>query len=98
MTVALRLNAEQLFRLREGLAHQNLETVREALASAVEPTAVSLLAEEAEAAEVRRPLTLEDFDRLADELADAFAKSAPSGYQPLSDYALSREGIYEDHL
>ena len=39
----------------------------------------------------------EEFERLADELADYFEKNLPSDAKPLSDYAMSREGIYEDH-
>ena len=40
----------------------------------------------------------EEFERLADELADYFEESLPPDAKPLSDYAMSREGIYEDHL
>lgn len=40
----------------------------------------------------------EEFERLADELADFVEKSLPLDAKPLSDYAMSREGIYEDHL
>jgi hypothetical protein len=40
----------------------------------------------------------EEFEKLADELADFFEKSLPPDAKPLSDYAMSREGIYEDHL
>jgi hypothetical protein len=39
----------------------------------------------------------EEFERLADELADYFEKNLPPDAKPLSDYAMSREGIYEDH-
>ena len=40
----------------------------------------------------------DEFERLADELADFVEKNMPSEAKPLSDYAISREGIYEDHL
>ena len=40
----------------------------------------------------------EEFERLADELADFVEKHLPPDAKPLSDYAMSREGIYEDHL
>ena len=43
-------------------------------------------------------LSDEEFERLADELADYFEKNLPPDAKPLSDYAMSREGIYEDHL
>ncbi len=39
----------------------------------------------------------EEFEKLADELADYFEKNLPADFNPLSDYAMSREGIYEDH-
>ena len=44
-----------------------------------------------------KPLSLEEFDKLADELADKFMEFVGPDAQPLSDYAMSREGIYEDH-
>ena len=47
--------------------------------------------------ENNRRLSLEEFDKLADELADKFMEFVGPDFQPLSDYAMSREGIYEDH-
>ena len=38
------------------------------------------------------------FEQLADELADFVEANLPPDAKPLSDYAVSREGIYEDHL
>ena len=40
---------------------------------------------------------IEEFEKIADELADYVEKSLPADFKPLSDYAMSREGIYEDH-
>lgn len=45
-----------------------------------------------------RKLEDDEFERLADLLADEFEKRLPKDFKPLSDYAMSREGIYEDHL
>ena len=42
-------------------------------------------------------LSLEEFDVLADKLADLSMKIDGPDAQPLSDYAMSRESIYEDH-
>ncbi len=39
----------------------------------------------------------DEFEKLADELADFVEKNMPPDAKPLSDYAMSREGIYEDH-
>ena len=43
-------------------------------------------------------LSDEEFEKLADELADYVEKSLPADFKPLSDYAMSREAVYEDHL
>lgn len=40
----------------------------------------------------------DDFERLAEELADFVEMHLPPDAKPLSDYAMSREGIYADHL
>ena len=45
-----------------------------------------------------RQTSTSKFGALLDELADKFAEFAGPDVQPLSDYAVSREGIYEDHL
>lgn len=45
-----------------------------------------------------RKLSDDEFEQIADLLADEFEKRLPADFKPLSDYALSREGIYEDHL
>lgn len=42
-------------------------------------------------------LSLEEFEALADELAEKFMEYVGPDFPPLSDYAMSREGIYEDH-
>lgn len=39
----------------------------------------------------------EEFEKLANELADYFEQNLPADAKPLSDYAVSREGIYGDH-
>lgn len=43
-------------------------------------------------------LTNEEFERLSDELADTFQRCFKDGAPVLSDEAISREGIYGDHL
>lgn len=44
-----------------------------------------------------KPLDDEEFERLADELADYFKKSLPPDYKPLSDYTFTRESFYENY-
>ncbi|MCE2396648.1 hypothetical protein J4G02_19115 [Candidatus Poribacteria bacterium] len=43
-------------------------------------------------------LSDDEFEILADQLADEFTMSVESDCPPLSDYAVSREGLYEGHL
>ena len=39
----------------------------------------------------------ERFDQLSKQLVELFVATRPSTAAPLSDYAVSREGIYGDH-
>ncbi len=43
-------------------------------------------------------LSDDKFEALADALADEFMKYVGPDCRPLSDYAVTREGLYEDHL
>ncbi len=43
-------------------------------------------------------LSNDEFEALADQLADEFMDYVGQNRPPLSDYAVSREGIYEDYL
>ncbi len=60
--------------------------------------AEEIVVEMVESLATNRELSDEEFERLADELADYVEKHLPPDAKPLSDYAISREGIYEDHL
>ena len=44
------------------------------------------------------PVSDDKFEALADQLADDFMDYVGPDCPPLSDYAVSREGLYEDHL
>lgn len=43
-------------------------------------------------------LSVDERMALLNELADKFEEFAGPNVPPLSDYAVSREGLYEDHL
>ncbi|OKH37145.1 hypothetical protein NIES2119_15125 [[Phormidium ambiguum] IAM M-71] len=49
------------------------------------------------AAKVCQEITEEEFETMVDRLTDEFAKSVGENVPLLSDYAMSREGIYEEH-
>ncbi len=43
-------------------------------------------------------LSVDERMALLKQAADKFTKSVGPDFKPLSDYALSREGLYADHL
>jgi len=91
MVITIDLPPEVEAQLRESASRGDSETVRRLLADALIPTVEALL---------RQPpqeLTDEEFERLADELADMVDAALGPDHQPLSDYAVSREGLYQDH-
>jgi antitoxin ParD1/3/4 len=57
----------------------------------VAPTVETLLRESSE------ELSDDQFEAMADHLADELARHLSPGRVPLSDEAVSREGIYEGH-
>ncbi|MCW5852227.1 MAG: hypothetical protein KIT87_19290 [Anaerolineae bacterium] len=91
MTITLQLTPEMEARLQMGILRQDESAVREVLIEAVEPTVESLLTHETE------DLSDEEFDRLSEELVVAVSGNLPSDWKGLSDYAMSRESMYEDY-
>lgn len=86
MTITLQLSADQESRLEEGAARHDTEVVREVLLQAVDSNLESILKPFRQPEpQTRRTLLAE----LAEEFADAPA---------LSEAAVSRAGIYRDHL
>jgi antitoxin ParD1/3/4 len=91
-TITLTLSPELEQKLRESIARQDTETVRQLIADAFAPTVEELLAEKTDA-----EIDDDEFELIADQLADDVAVCVGSDVLPLSDYAVSREGIYEEH-
>ena len=91
MTVVLHLTPEMESRLQQGVADRNLDLVRQVLHEAVEPTLETFFVGR------QGELTIEEFEQLLDEMAEIAAEELPPDWQGLSDYALTRESIYEDH-
>jgi len=100
LTVTLKLSSEAEEKLRESIARKDSESARQLLAEAVAPTVENLLSDpEVAGLEQKSPneLSVEEFEALADQLVDEMDRMIAPGTPPLSDYALSRESIYEDH-
>lgn len=90
-TITLTLSPEIEARLRESIALHDSASIRQLLADAFAPTVETLLRQTSES-----PHT-DEFESIADELANDFADSAGSDAIELSGYTISRAGIYEDH-
>jgi antitoxin ParD1/3/4 len=91
MTITLELSPQLEGQLRESIARGDAAAVRELLAGALTPTVEALLLAS------QPPLSDEEFEALSDQLADELMAERGPMAEPLSDYAVSREGIYEDH-
>ncbi len=100
MTVTLELSSEAEAKLRESIARKDAESASRVLAEAFAPAVENLLkSHEIEELPQKSPdeLSDEEFEALADQLADETERMIAPGTPPLSDYALSRESFYEDH-
>jgi antitoxin ParD1/3/4 len=91
MTITIVLLPEVEAKLWAGIARHDAESVRQLLADALAPTVEALLRQTPE------QLSNAEFEALADQLADESAAYIESNAPVLSDYAVSRAGIYEDH-
>jgi antitoxin ParD1/3/4 len=91
MQITLELSPDIEGRLRESVAHGDAEAVRHLLVEVLTPTVEALLQE------MPTELTEAEFEAAADQLADELMVDLGPDTPSLSDYAVSREGIYEDH-
>src|SRR5262249_43382236 len=91
MTVTLHLTPEVEAKIRDALAHGNYAGAKDTLADLFLPTIESILATPPE------ELSDEEFERLADQLADEFTKEVGENGRQVFDSKLDREFIYGDH-
>jgi antitoxin ParD1/3/4 len=91
MQITLELSPDIEVRLRESVAHGDAETVRRLLVEVLTPTVEALLQE------IPAELTEAEFEAVADQVTDELAANLGPNAPSLSDLAISREGIYEDH-
>lgn len=92
MTITLQIPPHIEMKIRKEAARGDPDAVRyllvEALAPAVQALMDSPMLESSE----------HEFEALADQLADDFMAYVDPECPPLSDQAVSREGLYEEHL
>lgn len=91
MQITLELSPDIEGRLRESVAHGDAEAVRRLLVEVLTPTVEALLQE------TPAELTDTEFEAVVDQLADELTTSLGPNVPSLSDHAVSRAGIYEDH-
>lgn len=91
MKITLELSPHVETQLRESVARRDVNAIRRVLVEALAPTVEMLLQETPD------ELTDARFEAVADQLADELIACRGPGASSLSDYAVSREGIYEDH-
>lgn len=100
MTLTLKLSPEIEGKLRSSLARGDAEAIRQLLAEAFTPTVAALLQQ---ASSFDQDMDAKDmdindeFEAVADRLADDFSASVGKDAPVLSDDALSRAGIYQHH-
>lgn len=91
MIITLELSPEVEVQLRMGIATHDAEGIRQLLVQAFSPTIEKLLQQDTD------QLDHQAFESIADQLADELIGGIESNTPLLSDYAISRAGIYEDH-
>ncbi len=91
MRLTLELTPKLEERFREGVAQQDVSQVKDVLGLAIEDFVQSLMLTPPP------PLTEREWDQIADEIVALVEAGREDPTQPLTDYAISREGIYGDH-
>ena len=91
MRISLELSPELEAKLRNSITRQDRDSIRQLLTEAFTPMVEALLGE------ASKDIGEEDFETSADELAAILAEYTGSNFPVLSDYAVSRQGIYEEH-
>jgi hypothetical protein len=91
MTITLQIAPDIEMQMREKIAYGDKDAVRHLLLKVLDPAVEALLVNGNEVSE----LPEDEFEALADKLADEFMAYVGQNCKPLSDYAVSREGIYE---
>ena len=91
MTITVQIPPNIERQIRKSVSLGETDTVRRLLLEVLEGAAETLMNNNPQ-------LSDDEFEALADQLADGFMVSVGPGCPPLSDYAVSREGLYEGHL
>ena len=91
MTITVHITPNIEKQVQENISLGDMDAVRHLLVDALEPTVVALMNK-------KMQVSVEKFEMMLDQLVDEFMACVGPDVPPLSDYAVSREGIYGDHL
>lgn len=96
LTITLDLTPDEEAQLRKGVIDHNKGLVRQLLLKAIEPTVDDLLS----SPHIEVPIdqvTVQRREELIEQLHNIVTNALPADFHGLSDYAVSREGIYGEH-
>ncbi len=93
MTITVKIPHDLEAKINEKISHGDINSIRYLLLDALVPEIVEAWINK----NVHSKLSSDEFENLADQLADKFISYVGPNFPPLSDSAVSREGIYEDH-
>lgn len=91
MTITLELSPSAEMQIEESIAQRDAQRLQRLLIEAIPVTVDRLISHH------KRRVSAEEFQKLADQLIHDFSSALGKNSPLLSDYAVSREGIYEDH-
>lgn len=94
MTITVQIPRELEAKIHEKVARGDMNSIRHLLLDALMPE----IAEAWINKNLQSKLSNDEFESLADQAVDKFMSYVGPNFPPLSDYAVSREGIYEDYL
>lgn len=94
IVVTLELSSELEAKLRQSVERRDPGSMRQLLAEAIAPTVEALLRQATD----RGIENDDEFEAASSELAEELAAYLGPDAPVLSDYAVSRAGIYEGHL
>ena len=93
MTITVEIPEDVEKKVRQSVALGDIKAARHLLLEAVIPSVEAHFM----AGETPQTTSVEEFEALLDKLADLSEKYIDPDCPPLSDYAVSREGVYEGH-
>jgi antitoxin ParD1/3/4 len=93
MTITVEIPHDVEKQIQESIAHGDIKAARQLLQESVLPTVEAAIMDNTASAE----LSYEEFEKMANKLADMAEEYIDPNCPPLSDYAVSREGIYEGY-